>query len=121
MAKVAVCPTAESLEGGPDSQTMHFMTTSLLKHDQGSKMPFHYVHPIRVLFYTPFRVLVYLPFVCQSISHLCASLYPICVLVYIPFVFYVLHLPSCHILTFLTVRPRSFPVPQLGSHSDLAN
>jgi hypothetical protein len=51
-------------EGGPDSQTMHFMTTSLLKHDQGSKMPFHYVHPIRVLFYTPFRVLVYLPFVC---------------------------------------------------------
>lgn len=32
-------------EGGPDSQTMHFMTTSLLKHDQGSKMPFHYVHP----------------------------------------------------------------------------
>ena len=68
---------------------------------------FHYVHPIRVLFYTPFRVLVYLPF--------------ICVLVYIPFVFYVLHLPCCHILTFLTVRPRSFPVPQLGSHSDLAN
>ena len=61
-------------------------------------MPFHYVHPIRVLFYTPFRVLVYLPFV-----------------------FYVLHLPCCHILTFLTVRPRSFPVPQLGSHSDLAN
>lgn len=93
-------------EGGPDSQTMHFMTTSLLKHDQGSKMPFHYVHPIRVLFYTPIS---------------CASLPPICVLVYIPFVFYVLHLPCCHILTFLTVRPRSFPVPQLGSHSDLAN
>ena len=61
-------------------------------------MPFHYVHAIRVLFYTPFRVLVYLPFV-----------------------FYVLHLPCCHILTFLTVRPRSFPVPQLGSQSDLAN
>ena len=57
-----------------------------------------YVHPIRVLFYTPFRVLVY-----------------------IPSVFYVLHLPCCHILTLLTVRPRSFPVPQLGSHSDLAN
>ncbi len=77
---------------------MHFMTTFLLKHDQGSKMPFHHVHPIRVLFDIPFRVLVYLPFVC-----------------------YVLHLPCCHILTFLTVRPRSFPVPQLGSHSDLAN
>ena len=35
----------------------------ILKHDQGSKMPFHYVHPTRVLFYTPFRVLVYLSFV----------------------------------------------------------
>ena len=85
---------------------MHVMTTSLLKHDQGSKMPFCYVHPIRVLFYTSFRVLFYTPF---------------CVLVYLPFVCYVLHLPCCHILTFLTVRPRSFPVPQLGSHSDLAN
>jgi hypothetical protein len=85
------------------------MTRSLLKHDQGleNALPIYTSHSCAILlWYTPFRVLVYTPFR---------------VLVYLPFVFYVLHLPCCHILTFLTVRPRSFPVPQLGSHSDLAN
>ncbi len=42
----------------------------------GSKMPFHYVHPIRVLFYTPFRVLVSLPPICVLVC----SVHPICVL-----------------------------------------